>query len=309
MNTFQRKKLHTLLSAAVFCMCALLATPSLHAAPSRADTLYNEAAQHVQEELTELRSVDRLYGHIAAIKSRVESLQSTIAEALAAAAADVQDAADALAAEEEAIYEAGLEASQAYDEKYQEAMQENPQDYEAIAAAWRELQERRAELDARTATAKLRYEAAVEAVAEVLNGVSADISVRIAALRGDGAQAEEIRKALAEYENEWAAVSAAQRESEAGRALQAAAEAARGGINVGTDGADYGALARALASALEAFIKYVTAIDAVNVADAAAGDVYDLSGRLLLRGVTVETAERSLPAGIYVVNGRKVYLR
>ena len=309
MNTFQRKKLHTLLSAAVFCMCALLAPPSLHAAPSRADTLYNEAAQHVQEELTELRSVDRLYGHIAAIKSRVESLQSTIAEALAAAAADVRDAADALAAEEEAIYEAGLEASQAYDEKYQEAMQENPQDYEAIAAAWRELQERRAELDARTATAKLRYEAAVEAVAEVLNGVSADISVRIAALRGDGAQAEEIRKALAEYENEWAAASAAQRESEAGRALQAAAEAARGGINVGTDGADYGALARALASALEAFIKYVTAIDAVNVADAAAGDVYDLSGRLLLRGVTVETAERSLPAGIYVVNGRKVYLR
>ena len=309
MNTFQRKKLHTLLSAAVFCMCALLATPSLHAAPSRADTLYNEAAQHVQEELTELRSVDRLYGHIAAIKSRVESLQSTIAEALAAAAADVQDAADALAAEEEAIYEAGLEASQAYDEKYQEAMQENPQDYEAIAAAWQELQERRAELDARTATAKLRYEAAVEAVAEVLNGVSADISVRIAALRGDGAQAEEIRKALAEYENEWAAASAAQRESEAGRALQAAAEAARGGINVGTDGADYGALARALASALEAFIKYVTAIDAVNVADAAAGDVYDLSGRLLLRGVTVETAERSLPAGIYVMNGRKVYLR
>ena len=309
MNTFQRKKLHTLLSAAVFCMCALLSTPSLHAAPSRADTLYNEAAQHVQEELTELRSVDRLYGHIAAIKSRVESLQSTIAEALAAAAADVRDAADALAAEEEAIYEAGLEASQAYDEKYQEAMQENPQDYEAIAAAWRELQERRAELDARTATAKLRYEAAVEAVAEVLNGVSADISVRIAALRGDGAQAEEIRKALAEYENEWAAASAAQRESEAGRALQAAAEAARGGINVGTDGVDYGALARALASALEAFIKYVTAIDAVNVADAAAGDVYDLSGRLLLRGVTVETAERSLPAGIYVVNGRKVYLR
>ena len=309
MNTFQRKKLHTLLSAAVFCMCALLATPSLHAAPSRADTLYNEAAQHVQEELTELRSVDRLYGHIAAIKSRVESLQSTIAEALAAAAADVQDAADALAAEEEAIYEAGLEASQAYDEKYQEAMQENPQDYEAIAAAWQELQERRAELDARTATAKLRYEAAVEAVAEVLNGVSADISVRIAALRGDGAQAEEIRKALAEYENEWAAASAAQRESEAGRALQAAAEAARGGIDVGTDGADYGALARALASALEAFIKYVTAIDAVNVADAAAGDVYDLSGRLLLRGVTVETAERSLPAGIYVMNGRKVYLR
>ena len=149
----------------------------------------------------------------------------------------------------------------------------------------------------------------MEAVAEVLNGVSADISVRIAALRGDGAQAEEIRKALAEYENEWAAASAAQRESEAGRALQAAAEAARGGINVGTDGADYGALARALASALEAFIKYVTAIDAVNVADAAAGDVYDLSGRLLLRGVTVETAERSLPAGIYVVNGRKVYLR
>lgn len=308
MNTFQRKKLHTLLSAAVFCMCALLATPSLHAAPSRADTLYNEAAQHVQEELTELRSVDRLYGHIAAIKSRVESLQSTIAEALAAAAADVRDAVDALAAEEEAIYEAGLEASQAYDEKYQEAMQENPQDYEAIAAAWRELQERRAELDARTATAKLRYEAAVEAVAEVLNGVSADISVRIAALRRDGAQAEEIRKALAEYENEWAAASAAQRESEAGRALQAAAEAARGGINVGTDGADYGALARALASALEAFIKYVTAIDAVNVADAAAGDVYDLSGRLL-RGVTVETAERSLPAGIYVMNGRKVYLR
>lgn len=309
MNTFQRKKLHTLLSAAVFCMCALLSTPSLHAAPSRADTLYNEAAQHVQEELTELRSVDRLYGHIAAIKSRVESLQSTIAEALAAAAADVRDAADALAAEEEAIYEAGLEASQAYDEKYQEAMQENPQDYEAIAAAWQELQERRAELDARTATAKLRYEAAVEAVAEVLNGVSADISVRIAALRGDGAQAEEIRKALAEYENEWAAASAAQRESEAGRALQAAAEAARGGINVGTDGVDYGALARALASALEAFIKYVTAIDAVNVADAAAGDVYDLSGRLLLRGVTVETAERSLPAGIYVMNGRKVYLR
>ena len=309
MNTFQRKKLHTLLSAAVFCMCALLATPSLHAAPSRADTLYNEAAQHVQEELTELRSVDLLYGHIAAIKNRVESLQSTIAEALAAAAADVQDAADALAAEEAAIYEAGLEASQAYDEKYQEAMQENPQDYEAIAAAWQELQERRAELDARTATAKLRYEAAVEAVAEVLNGVSADISVRIAALRGDGAQAEEIRKALAEYENEWAAASAAQRESEAGRALQAAAEAARGGINVGTDGTDYGALARALASALEAFIKYVTAIDAVNVADAAAGDVYDLSGRLLLRGVTVETAERSLPAGIYVMNGRKVYLR
>lgn len=89
MNTFLRKKLHTLLSAAVFCMCALLATPSLQAAPSRADTLYNEAAQHVQEELTELRSVDLLYGHIAAIKNRVESLQSTIAEALAAAAADV----------------------------------------------------------------------------------------------------------------------------------------------------------------------------------------------------------------------------
>lgn len=309
MNTFQRKKLHTLLSAAVFCMCALLATPSLQAAPLRADTLYNEAVQHVQEELTALRSVNLLYGHIAAIKSRVESLHSTIAETLAAAAADVRDAADALAAEEEAIYEAGLEASKAYDEKYHEAMQEMPPNYEAIAAARQELQARRAELDARTATAKLRYEAAVEDVAEVLNGVSADMSVRIASLREDGAQAEEIRKMLAEYENEWAAASAAQRESEAGRALLAAAEAARGGIDVWTDGTDYGALARALASALEAFIKYVTAIDAVNVADAAAGDVYDLSGRLLLRGVTVETAERSLPAGIYVVNGRKVYLR
>lgn len=309
MDASRLKKLRVLLSAVLFWVCALLAAPALSAAPTRADTLYNEASAQVQEEMSKLRKVSLQFGHIEAIKKRVESLQSTIAETLAAAAADVKDAADVLAAEEEDIYEEGLEASAAYDEKYQEAMQKMPPDYEAIAAAWRELEARRAELDARTATARARYEAAVEAVAEILNGVSVNLSVWIPALYADGEQAEEIRKSLALFENEWAAATAAQRESEAGQALEAAAAAAREGIGSWVDGTDFEALARTLTEALEAFLDYVTAIDAVVVPDAVAGDVYDLLGRPLLRHVTVEEAEDSLPAGIYVVNGRKVYIR
>ena len=307
MTTSRPRPLGALL--ALLMLLALLPAVRLHAAPTHADTLYNQAVVDVQEHMTTLRSLNALYGHIAAIKSRIEAMQSEAADALAAAAADQQDAIEALEAQEEAIYAEGLEASAEFDRKYQEAMQENPVDYEAILAAQRELDARRAELDARTQTARKAYEATVEAIANVLDGLSASLGARLPALEADGRRAEEIRQALTEYENAWAAATDAQRESAAGEALDKAAGAAGQGIAVWTDGTDYDALARALAEALKAFLDYVTAIYAAPAAPAARADVYDTAGRLRLENATADEAARTLPRGIYVMQGRKLIFR
>ena len=239
---------------ALLVLLAALPAVRLHAAPTYADTLYSQAVVDVQERMTTLRKLNMRYGHLAAIKSRIEAMHTEAADALAAAAADWRDADERLEAEEEAIYAEGIEASAEFDRKYQEAMHESPVDYEAILAAQRELEARRAELDARTQTARKAYEAAVEAIANVLDGLSASLGARLPALEADGERAEEIRKALAEYENAWAAATDAQRESESGQALSKAAGAAEQGIAVWVDGTDYDALARALAEALKAFL-------------------------------------------------------
>ena len=294
---------------ALLLLLAALPATRLHAAPTHADTLYNQAAVDVQERMNTLRSLNARYGHIAAIKSRIEAMQTEAADALAAAAADVSDAAERLEAEEDAIYAEGLKASEEFNRKYQAAMQENPVDYEAIAAAQRELDARRAELDARRQTARKAYEAAVEAIADVLDGLSASLGARLPALEADGERAEEIRQALTEYENAWAAATDAQRESESGQALSKAAGAAEQGIAVWVDGTDYDALARALAEALKAFLGYVTAIDAAPAAPNARADFYDTAGRLRLKNATDAEAARSLPQGIYVVQGRRVAIR
>lgn len=303
MNASRPRALRALLPL----IALLLALPCsrLHAAPTRADTLYNQATANLQEQMTELRSLNLRYGHIGAIKSRIEALTTEATDALAAAAADYRDAGETLKAEEDAIYAAGLEASAEFDRKYQAAMQEKPVDYEAIAAAQHELDTRRAELDARTQTARLAYEAAVEAIAEILDGVASRLSGSLPALEADALRAEEIRQALAEYENEWAAASEAQRNSAAGEALSAAAAAARQGIGTWTEGTDYDALARALAEALKAFLDYLTALPAAPVAGEARQPVYDLGGRLVLPAATPGEARHRLPAGIYLSAGRK----
>ena len=294
---------------ALLVLLAALPAVRLHAAPTYADTLYSQAVVDVQERMTTLRKLNLRYGHLAAIKSRIEAMYTEAADALAAAAADWRDADERLEAEEEAIYAEGIEASTEFDRKYHEAMQETPVDYEAIQAARSELDARRAELDARTQTARKVYEAAVEAIANVLDGLSASLGARLPALEADGERAEEIRKALAEYENAWAAATDAQRESESGQALSKAAGAAGQGIAVWTDGTDYDALARALAEALKAFLDYVTAINAAPAAPDARADVYDTAGRLRLENATAAEAARTLPQGIYIVQGRRVAIR
>lgn len=307
MTTSRPRPLNALLT-----LLLLLATwpaAPLHAAPTKADTLYNRAAADVQEHINTLRSLKTLYGHTDAIRNRIDAMHTEAADALAAAAADYRDAGDRLESQEDAIYAEGLKASEEFNRKYQAAMQENPVDYEAIAAAQRELDARRAELDARRQTARKAYEATVEAIADVLDGLSASLGARLPALEADGQRAEEIRQALAQYENAWAAATDAQRTSEAGRALDNAAGAARQGITVWTDDTDYDALAHALAEALKAFLDYVTAIGAAPATPAVRADVYDTAGRLRLKNATAAEATRTLPRGVYIMQRQKLVVR
>ena len=53
----------------------------------------------------------------------------------------------------------------------------------------------------------------------------------------------------------------------------------------------------------------MTAIDVAPAAPDARADFYDTAGRLRLKNATDAEAARSLPQGIYVVQGRRVAIR
>lgn len=108
MTTSRPRPLNALLTLLLL-LAAWPAAP-LHAAPTKADTLYNRAAADVQEHINTLRSLKTLYGHTDAIRNRIDAMHTEAADALAAAAADYRDAGDRLESQEDAIYAEGLKA-------------------------------------------------------------------------------------------------------------------------------------------------------------------------------------------------------
>lgn len=278
----------------------------LSAAETRGDTIYNEAYNDFQILINEIDRTSLYYSYIPAVDHFLDALadegimvsneaSKTKSEALAKLKATLDD-----------LYDQRFAARSEYEELYTKYLTE--MNFTALEALEKNYKAQVADFDKKEKSARDTYSNTLIEAANNLNSSYNSLTLEVERTKADVAAAEEIYRQRLEAEELLAKASEAQKNSQAGRDLAAALADAGTALNADSFEVDaFVKMLEALLQYIEAFTQETTAVQAPQVS-AGLSDVYSLNGVLLLRKVSLLEAADKLPAGVYVIQGRKVLL-
>lgn len=276
------------------------------AAESRGDSIYNTASTDLQSVIRDIYNLSLQYQNVTSIRNFLDKMASQGTATLKNTNSKWQIKKDSLQTMLSDLYDKQFEIRTEYEKKLNQLWADK--DYEGYKKAQAEYEQQLKNYENKEKELRDQYDEGVKKLANLLVQETKILQQQLEQSTDDMEAALQIYKKCNEATLLLDEASDAQRQSEAGKALNAAINESRSLINGSYT--EVGVMVKMLENLLDFILKFNQSITAISTPQQSTrmADIYSINGTLLLRHTSVEKAAGQLPAGLYIMNGKKVLI-
>lgn len=276
------------------------------AAESRGDSIYNTASTDLQSVIRDIDDLSLQYQNVTSIRNFLDEMASQGTATLKNTNSKWQIKKDSLQTMLSDLYDKQFEIRTEYEKKLNQLWADK--DYEGYKKAQAEYEQQLKNYENKEKELRDQYDEGVKKLANLLVQETKILQQQLEQSTDDMEAALQIYKKCNEATLLLDEASDAQRQSEAGKALNAAINESRSLINGSYT--EVGVMVKMLENLLDFILKFNQSITAISTPQQSTrmADIYSINGTLLLRHTSVEKAAGQLPAGLYIMNGKKVLI-